>query len=189
MPTQRGMQIWICVLFSLPILGIGEPPGNNHLSLPMDGCVFMEELWLAHYTLLPHVCARQIFPLPFPWWVELANSQDKSDRDVWTWTWFPTPCQPDSRHQLLLQLYNVLCNAELLLALRPGFLVLSLHSCLSLTNSLLVPPQGMGGLSLCGHCNPQWCKRPLLCEGRKPWKIGFDFHFLEGGQPSLSAVV
>lgn len=52
------------------------------------------------------------------------------------------------RHQLLLQLYNVLHSAQLLLALSPGSLVLSLHSCFSLTNSLLVPPLGVSGPSL-----------------------------------------
>lgn len=49
------------------------------------------------------------------------------------------------RHQLLLQCWNVLRSAELLLALCPGSLVLSLHSCFSLTNSLLVPPLGISG--------------------------------------------
>lgn len=49
---------------------------------------------------------------------------------------------------------------------------------LSLTNSLLVPPQGMGGLSLCGHCNPPRCERPLPCEGENLGGFTFDFHFL-----------
>ena len=44
MPTQRGMQNWIWVLFSLPILGIMEAPGNNHLTAHGWLSVFLEEL-------------------------------------------------------------------------------------------------------------------------------------------------
>lgn len=94
-------------------------------------------------TLQPHVQLYN-YSYCFPWWVELANSQDKLDRDVWTQSWEPVQ-RRGPRHQLLLQLHNVLHSAELLLALCPGSLVLSLHSCFSLTNSLLVPPLGMSG--------------------------------------------
>lgn len=82
--------------------------------------------------------------IALPGGLQLANSQDKFDRDVLTQSWEPVK-QHGPRHQLLLQLYNVLHSAELLLALCLGSLVLSLHSCFSLTNSLLVPPLGPSG--------------------------------------------
>lgn len=61
----------------------------------------------------------------FPWWDELANSQDELDMDVWSRSWEPLQHR-GGRHQLLLRLYSVLHSTELLLALCPGSLVLKL---------------------------------------------------------------
>lgn len=108
-------------------------------------CTFMTLcFWRLWFSPLSRLSSCTTVLTAFPWWVELANSQDKLDRDVWTWSWEPVQCR-GPRHQLLLQCWNVLRSAELLLALCPGSLVLSLHSCFSLTNSLLVPPLGISG--------------------------------------------
>lgn len=138
MSTQRRMHICFLCPFC-----VQEGPGGKNLSLHSHGFLCFQKLWFSPLDSLASCLLPQLF-FCFPWWVELANSQDKFDGDVWTWSWEPVQ-HHGLRHQLLLQLYNVLHSAELLLALCPGSLVLSLHSCFSLTNSVLVPPLGMSG--------------------------------------------
>lgn len=175
MTTKRGMQICISVFSARCVFKRG--PGSKHLSLRAHVMFFFSFLKNCWFSLLDSLasCLAHNYALGFPWWVELANSQDKFDGDVWTRSWEPLQhCGPG--HQLLLQLYNVLRRAWLLLARCPGSLVLSLHSCFSLTNSSLVPPLGTSGPFLW----QLWLAAVQCPIGRPEISKGFRLRFLAG---------
>lgn len=139
MSTQRGMQICICFVFSAHSGCRREASFIAHSWRSM----FSEALILS-VSLFGLISSSTTILIAFPGGLSLpiprTSLTGTSGHRV------GNQCKRRGpRHQLLLQLYNVLHSAELLLALCPGSLVLSLHSCFSLTNSLLVPPLGMSG--------------------------------------------